>query len=612
MAFEETTSTTNTPEPVIFRKGKKAKLVLPDESDEHSIEQMKHYSDLINMTASDIEPGTIVKGQVTSISEKEVTISLNYKSDGVIPVDEFSDLVDLKVGSEIEVFFDAMNNEGHPVLSKRKADHFRVWERVKDLHDKGETVQGRIVKRIKGGLVIDLMGIDAFLPGSQVDVHPVRDFDQLLGRTMDFRIIKVNDQRRNVVVSRKVLVEEGLSERRTEILDTLHKLIIEEGRRDVVIEGTVKNITDFGVFVDLGGVDGLLHITDLSWSRVEHPSQVVQLDQRITVKVLSYDPDKRRISLGLKQLQENYWDDIETRYPSGTKVKGRVVSLARYGAFVELENGVEGLVHVSEMSWTQHVKHPSQLVQVGDEVEVAVLKIDRENRKISLGMKQVSPDPWLTIEEKYPINSKHKGVVRDLVPFGAFVELEPEIDGLIHISDLSWTKKIRHPSDVLKKGDTIEVMVVSLDKDERRIGLSLKRLESNPWDVFADTFPIHSRTVAKVVRLVEKGIIVELPYGIEGFIPNSLLSRSPEGPKRRSLKSDDLLVVEVTEFDKDNRKVILTAVEFAKDLTMPSDDEMPMPLPTGAPTIGDMVKEQKDEDKEEEKDETVGEEPAAE
>ncbi len=596
-SFEETTPTTTlASEPVIFRKGKKTKLIVPDEIGDHSADQIKHYSELINMTASDIEPGTIVKGSITSVSEKEVTISLNYKSDGMIPIEEFGDIEDLKVGLEVEVFFDAMDNEGHPVLSKRKADHFRVWERVKELYDHGETVQGRIVKRIKGGLVIDLMGIDAFLPGSQVDVHPVRDFDGLLGRSMDFRIIKVNDQRRNVVVSRKVLVEEGLSERRTEILDTLHKLIIEEGRRDVVIEGTVKNITDFGVFVDLGGVDGLLHITDLSWSRVEHPSQVVQLDQKITVKVLSYDPDKRRISLGLKQLQENYWDDIETRYPQGTKAKGKVVSLARYGAFVELENGVEGLVHVSEMSWTQHVKHPSQLVQVGDEVEVIVLKIDRENRKISLGMKQVSPDPWLTIEERYPINSKHKGTVRDLVPFGAFVELEPEIDGLIHISDLSWTKKIRHPSDVLKKGDAIEVMVVSLDKDERRIGLSLKRLESNPWDVFADTFPIHSRTVSKVTRLVEKGIIVELPYGIEGFIPNSLLSRSQEGPKRRTLKADDLLVVEVTEFDKDNRKVILTAVEFAKDLTMPSDDEVPMPLPTGAPTIGDMVKEQKEED----------------
>ncbi|MDK9699792.1 MAG: 30S ribosomal protein S1 [bacterium] len=579
----------------IKRTGKKVRIDLPTEPGDHTSDQIEHFSSLINMTASDIQPGSIVKGQITSISEKEVTISLNYKSDGVIDLEEFTDLESYIVGSEVEVYFDSMDNEGHPVLSKRKADHFRVWEKVKGLYERGETVQGRIVKRIKGGLVVDLMGIDAFLPGSQVDVHPVRDFDTLLGRTMDFRIIKVNEQRRNVVVSRKVLVEEGLSERRSEILVTLHKLIIEEGRRDVIIEGTVKNITDFGVFVDLGGVDGLLHITDLSWSRVEHPSQVVQLDQKISVKVLSYDPDKQRISLGLKQLQENYWDDIETRFPLGSNVKGKVVSLARYGAFVELENGVEGLVHVSEMSWTQHIKHPSQIVQVGDEVEVSVLKIDRESRKISLGMKQVTPDPWLTIEQRYPINSKHQGIVRDLVPFGAFVELEPEIDGLIHISDLSWTKKIRHPSDILKKGDQIEVMVVSLDKDERRIGLSLKRLESNPWDVFADTFPIHSRTVSKVVRLVEKGIIVELPYGIEGFIPNSLLSRSAEGPKRRNLKADDLLIVEVTEFDKDNRKVILTAQEFAKDIQMPGEDEMPMPLPSGAPTIGDMVSERKED-----------------
>lgn len=578
-------------------KSRGGKTILAPELDEHQPQVSEHFNILIDKTSPEMKQGTIVKVTISGKSERDVTVSTNYKSDVSISVDEFDDLSQLKIGEEIEVYFDYIDdNSSQPVLSKRKAVHFRAWENVKDKSERGEIVQGKIIKRIKGGLVVDLMSIEAFLPGSQVDVHPVRDFDSLLGRTMDFRIIKVNEQRRNVVVSRKVLVEEGLSERRTEILDTLHKLIIEEGRQDVVLEGTVKNITDFGVFVDLGGVDGLLHITDLSWSRVEHPSQVVQNDQKIRVKVLSYDPEKRRISLGLKQLQENYWENIETKYPSGMKVKGKVVSLARYGAFVELESGVEGLVHVSEMSWTQHVKHPSQLVQQGDEVEVVVLKVDRENRKISLGMKQVNPDPWMNIEEKYPINSKHTGVVRDIMPYGAFVELEPEIDGLVHISDLSWTKKVKHPSDLLKKGDQIEVMIVSIDKAERRIGLSLKRLESNPWDIFAERFPIKSKTVAQVQRLIEKGVVVTLPYAIEGFIPNSLLARTQDGPKRKNIKPDDVLVVEVTEFERENRKVILTAVDFANDMEMPSDEDFPMPLPTGEPTIADMIEDSKKEE----------------
>ncbi|MCX7836148.1 MAG: 30S ribosomal protein S1 [bacterium] len=576
-------------------KKKKSKTILAPEIEEHTPQEVEYYSQLIDRTATEMKVGSIVKVLVSGKSEKEITVSTNFKSDVSIPIEEFDNISELKIGDEIEVLFDYIDEEtSQPVLSKRKAIKLRAWENLRSKYEQGEIVKGKVIKRIKGGLIVDIEGVEAFLPGSQIDVHPVRDFDMYLGKTMDFRIIKINEQRQNAVVSRKVLVEENLSERRTEILDTLHKLIHEEGRQDVVLEGTVKNITDFGVFVDLGGVDGLLHITDLSWGRVDHPSQVVSMDQKIKVKVLSYDPEKRRISLGLKQLQENYWESIESKYPVGSKVKGKVSLIKSYGAFVELEPGVEGLVHVSEMSWTQHIKHPSQMVQPGDEVEVVVLKVDTVNRKISLGMKQVNPDPWQNIEEKYPINSKQTGVVRDIMPYGAFVELEPEIDGLVHISDLSWTKKVKHPSDILKKGDKIEVMIVSIDKAERRIGLSLKRLESNPWDIFADRFPIKSRTVAQVQRLNEKGVVVTLPYGIEGFIPNSLLSRTADGPKRKNLKPDDLVIVEVTEFERENRKVILTAIDFAKDMTMPSDDDFPMPLPTGA-TIADILEENKKE-----------------
>ncbi|MBM3329896.1 MAG: 30S ribosomal protein S1, partial [Calditrichaeota bacterium] len=416
-----------------------------------------------------------------------------------------------------------------------------------------------ISRRIKGGMVVDLFGMEAFLPGSQIDVHPVRDFDALVGASMDFRIIKVNEIRKNVVLSHKVLKEEALREIRAKVLSEL-----QEGQ---VVEGVVKNITDFGVFVDLGGVDGLLHITDLSWGRVSHPSDVVTLDDRIKVKVLHYDRDKQRISLGLKQLKEHHWEELEAKYPINARVRGKVVSIVKYGAFVELEPGVEGLVHISEMSWTQHVKHPSQMVTLGDEAEVVILNIDRENRKISLGMKQVEEDPWERLQATYVPGTRHTGAVRDLVPFGAFVELEPGIDGLIHISDLSWTRKVRHPGEIVKKGQELEVVVLSFDRNERRIALGLKQIEEDPWDRFERDYTVHTRTDGTVLRVLDKGVVVMLPLGVEGFIPNSQLGRSIMSESKSVLREGDNLELEVLEFDRGNHRIVLThsQVEKAKE-----------------------------------------------
>ena len=449
------------------------------------------------------------------------------------------------------MFLDRVEDaEGQLLLSKKKADFLKIWARIGEIYKDEEIVRGRIMRRIKGGFVVDLMTVDAFLPGSQIDVHPVRDFDALVGQDMDFRIVKLNDARKNIVVSHKIIVEKSLAGIREKVLGEL--------KVGDIMEGTVKNITDFGVFVDLGGVDGLLHITDLSWGRVSHPSEVVQLDQKITVKVLDYDKDRQRISIGLKQLQPHPWEGVETKYPVGSRVRGRVVSIARYGAFVELEKGLEGLVHISEMSWTQHVKHPSALLSVGDEIDVVVLNIDKENRKISLGLKQVEPDPWENLETKYAVGSRHVGRVRDLVPFGAFIELEDGIDGLVHISDLSWTRRVRHPGEVLKKGEQVEVVVLGFDRNERRIALGLKQAQMNPWEEFEQTYAVGTQTTGKVARVLEKGVVVELPKEVEGFVPNSQLKRVTRGGKQ-SVNVGDELQLEVIEFDRESKKIILAA-----------------------------------------------------
>jgi len=554
------------PEENLEYRGRTVALEDMEKGQKDSTEETSGLVSLYERTIMDFKEGEIVRGKVIAIGDKEIAVDIGFKSEGTVLTEEFDDLSGIKVGDDIEVYLDRVENaEGQLILSKKKADFLKLWERIGEIYHQNETIDGRILRRIKGGMVVDILGVDAFLPGSQIDIRPVRDFDALVGQTMDFRIVKLNDSRKNVVVSHKVLVEESMAGVREKVLSEM-----EVGK---ILEGTVKNITDFGVFVDLGGVDGLLHITDLSWGRVGHPSEVVQLDQKLQVKVLDYDPERRRISVGLKQLQPHPWEGVETKYPVGSRVKGRVVSIARYGAFIELEKGLEGLIHISEMSWTQHIKHPSALVSVGDEIEIVVLSIDKENRKISLGLKQTEKDPWEDLEQKYTVGSRHKGIVRDLVPFGAFVELEDGIDGLVHISDLSWTKRIRHPGEVLKKEDEVEIVVLGFDRGERRIALGLKQAQENPWDRFEQAYPIKTQTTGKVVRVLEKGVVVELPLEVEGFVPNSQLRRLAKGAERRTIKAGDELALEVIEFDKESKRIILSALEAEKTAETKAYDE---------------------------------------
>ncbi len=518
---------------------------------EYGEDEFAELSKLYENTLTEIKEGQIVTGRIIAIGDKEVAVDIGFKSEGAVLIEEFDDPKALQVGDQIDVYLDTVeDNEGQLLLSKKKADFMRVWERVRAVYENDGIIKGRCTRRIKGGMVVDLGGVDAFLPGSQIDVRPIRDFESLIGEEMDFRILKINDLRKNVVISHKVLVEESLREVREKLLSSLQV--------GDVLEGAVKNITDFGVFVDLGGVDGLLHITDLSWGRVTHPSEVVQLDQKIKVKVLNYDEERKRISLGLKQLYPHLWDEIDKKYMVGQKVQGQVVSLAKYGAFVEIEPGIEGLIHISEMSWTQHVRHPSQIVHEQDYVQVMILNIDKDNRKISLGLKQVEDDPWQTFEAKYRVGTRHQGTVRDLVPFGAFVELEDNIDGLIHISDLSWTKKVRHPGEVLKKGQEIEVIILDFDRNERRIALGYKQLEENPWEMFERDVKEGGKTSGVVTRIIDKGVLVELPHKIEGFVPNSQISRKYFDGKKRNIQVGDIIKLQLLEFDSSDHKAVLS------------------------------------------------------
>jgi small subunit ribosomal protein S1 len=532
-------------------KPAKAAKSKPVGETEYSDEEFQKFSDLYTRTLNDIDEGQIVTGRVLAIANQEVVVDIGFKSEGTIPLEEFGVPPEVKVGDKVDVFLDSMeDSDGQLILSKKKADFMRTWDRVIDIQNEGSTIKGRCVRRIKGGIVVDLMGVDAFLPGSQIDVKPIRDFDALIGQTFDFKIVKVNKLRKNIVVSRRAILEESMAEKR--------KLILEELQKGQVREGMVKNITDFGVFVDLGGVDGLLHINDLSWGRTNHPSEVVKLDERIKVVVLDFNEAKDRISLGMKQLQAHPWENVETKYPVGSVIKGKVVSIADYGAFVELEKGVEGLIHVSEMSWTRNVVHPSKLLNVGDQIEVKVLSLEKERKRISLGMKQLTPDPWDQIDVKYPVNTRVRGRVRNLTNFGAFVEMEDGIDGLIHISDLSWTKKIKHPSEILKKGQDIEVMVLDVNKSERRLSLGYKQLTDDPWSAFEEAYKVDTVTPAKVVRFIEKGMVVEMPLGVEGFVP---LSQLPEGSMAKvsqTTKEGDEVQLVVIEFDRDNKRVVLS------------------------------------------------------
>jgi len=520
----------------------------------------KEFADLFKLydkSLKEIREGELVKGRIVAIADKEIAVDIGFKAEGTIPMDEFPDIDTLNIGDEITVFLDKVEDqEGQLVLSKRKADFMATWERMLHHFNSQDLIKGKITRRIKGGMVVDLTGIDAFLPGSQIDIHPVRDFDALVGQDMDFRIVKINELRKNIVLSHKVLIEESLAEVREKIL-----LEMEVGQ---VMEGSVKNITDFGVFVDLGGVDGLLHITDLSWGRISHPSEVVTLDDRITVKIIDYDPVRKRVSIGYKQLLPHPWEGVEQRYPIGAKVTGKVVSITNYGAFIELEKGVEGLIHVSEMSWTQHIKHPSSILSIGDEVEAVVLNMDVAERKVSLGMKQIEPDPWEALGHKYTIGSRHQGSVRELVPFGAFVELEEGIEGLVHISDLSWTKKVHHPGEIVKKGQPIEVIILGFDRNERRIALGYKQILESPWEKFALDYAVGTVTQGRVVRMIDKGVIVELPDGVEGFVPNSQLGKDKEGSIRKRLNIGDDISLIVVEFEKDAKRIVLSAVEARK------------------------------------------------
>ena len=498
-------------------------------------------------TLNKVSEHQVVDGTVISVDKKEVVVNIGYKSDGIIPASEFRYNPDLKAGDVVEVYVEnAEDKKGQLVLSHKKARMSKSWERVNAALEAQEVIQGYIKCRTKGGMIVDVFGIEAFLPGSQIDVHPIRDYDQFVGKTMEFKVVKINQEFRNVVVSHKALIEAELEAQKKEIIGKLEK--------GQILEGIVKNITSYGVFVDLGGVDGLIHITDLSWGRVDDPHKVVELDQKINVVILDFDDEKKRIALGLKQLTPHPWDALDANLKVGDHVKGKVVVIADYGAFVEIQPGVEGLIHVSEMSWSQHLRSAQEFLKVGDEVEAVILTLDRDERKMSLGIKQLKEDPWEAIEVKYPVGSKHTAKVRNFTNFGVFVELEEGVDGLIHISDLSWTKKVKHPSEFTQVGAQIDVVVLDIDKENRRLSLGHKQLEENPWDVFEEKYTVGSIHEGKITELLEKGAVVALDENVEGFATPKHLQKE-DGTQA---VQGETLPFKVIEFNKDSKRIILS------------------------------------------------------
>lgn len=523
--------------------------------EQNELDQME---ELYSSTLNEITEEEIVKGRIVGISNKDVTIDVGFKSEGIVSKLEFRDEEELKVGDEVEVYLENIEDKmGQLILSKRKADVLRIWDKIYDSIENDTIINGKIINRVKGGMTVSLSGVEAFLPGSQIDVKPVRDFDALVGQTMDFRVVKINPVTQNIVVSHKVILEEEYAAKREEMLASIQV--------GMVLEGTVKNITDFGIFVDLGGLDGLVHITDITWGRINHPSEVVELDQPIKVVVVGFDEETKRVSLGMKQLEPHPWENIEIKYPVGIKTPGRVVSITDYGAFVEIEKGIEGLVHISEMSWTQHIKHPSQFVSLGQEVECVILNIDKEHTKLSLSMKRVMEDPWIALSEKYTEGTLHKGTVSNITDFGVFVELEPGVDGLVHISDLSWTKKIRHPSELVKKNQELEVKVLKFDVNARRIALGHKQINPDPWDEFEQKYAVGAECAGEISQIIEKGVIVILPGDVDGFVPVSHLLQGGVKDIHSSFKVGDELPLRVIEFDKENKRIILSALEYFKD-----------------------------------------------
>ncbi len=542
-------------------------------------------ADWFTRGVSDIQEGEVVRGRVVEVRDSEVLVDIGYKSEGTIAIEEFRHGTLPKVGDDIEVYLESKeDNEGLIVLSKDKADKIKVWDAISASHDSGTPVEGRVVEVVKGGLAVDV-GVRAFLPGSQVDLRPVKNLGSLVGQSIRAKVIKLNRRRGNVVLSRRAVLEEEREEKKKHTLS-----VLSEG---MVLTGTVKNITDYGAFIDLGGIDGLLHVTDMSWGRIGHPSEIFQIGDQVEVVVLHFDPVTGRVSLGYKQKSSDPWADVDQRYPVGSKVKGRIVSLTNYGAFVELEPGVEGLVHVSEMSWTRRVRHPSKLVNVGDVVEVMVLEANKATKRISLGMKQVESDPWATIEERYQPSMRVQGKVRNLTDFGAFVELEPGVDGLLHISDMSWTRNLGHPSEILKKGQAIETQILNVDKENKRISLGLKQIQPDPWDSvtqrypmgsrvtgkvvrltdFGAFYPMGSRVTGKVVRLTDFGAFVELEPGVDGLLHISQMSSRPIGSPAEIVNAGDELTLMVIRVDPSERRIGLSLKELAAVLEEPTPSD---------------------------------------
>ncbi len=541
---------------------------------------------LYEETFRNFEEGTIIEGRVVAISKDKVVVDIGYKSEGMIPTDQFSseELVTLKVGDRLQVYIEEREDaEGNLVLSKEKADKMKIWEELERIYKEEKSIEGKIISRIKGGMMVDI-GVKAFLPGSQIDLHPVRDLDSLIGKTFPFKIIKINHRRGNVVVSRRVLLEETRDKKRQTTLSTL-----KEGQ---LIQGTVKNITDYGAFIDLGGIDGLLHITDMSWGRIGHPSELFAVGDKVEVTVLKYDRETGRISLGLKQKSADPWTTAATKYPVGARVRGKVVSLTDYGAFVELEPGVEGLVHVSEMSWTHEVRHPSRVVSVGDQVEAVVLNVDPANRKISLGMKQTAPNPWDMVEAKYPPGTRVEGKVKSLTDFGAFIGLEEGIDGLIHISDMSWTKHIKHPSELFKKGQKVEAVVLRIDKEKERLSLGYKQLTRDPWEVdIPGRYRVGDSATGKVTKIADFGIFVELEGGVEGLIHISEAALEPQMRLEDKFKLQDEVTAKIIKVDREERKIALSLRDHQLEIERRQVDEFHAAQGSLDQSLGRMAKQ---------------------
>ncbi len=531
------------------------------EVDEAPEESMEYW--MSRSVSGDIEEGEVVHGRVVEVRDSEILVDIGYKSEGTIAIEEFRHAGSLpKVGDEIEVYLESKeDNEGLIVLSKDKADKIKVWDAISKAHDSGTPVEGRVVEVVKGGLAVDV-GVRAFLPGSQVDLRPVKNLASLMGQSIRAKVIKLNRRRGNVVLSRRAVLEEEREEKKKHTLS-----VLAEG---MVLTGTVKNLTDYGAFIDLGGIDGLLHVTDMSWGRIGHPSEIFQIGDQVEVVVLHFDKETGRVSLGYKQKSSDPWANVDERYPEGSKVQGRVVSLTNYGAFVELEPGVEGLVHVSEMSWTRRVRHPSKLVNVGDTVEVLVLEVNKATKRISLGMKQVESDPWATIQERYQPGMRMQGKVRNLTDFGAFVELEPGVDGLLHISDMSWTRNIGHPSEILKKGQSIETQILNVDRDNKRISLGLKQIQPDPWESVAQRYPMGSRVTGKIVRLTDFGAFVELEPGVDGLLHISQMSNRPVNSPADIVNVGDELTLMVIRVDPNERRIGLSLKELANVIEEPA------------------------------------------